>query len=61
MSYHKNVKFSIAFRMDNTEGYTESQLDDLNNELGEELEGLQIHSDEWYQIAKNFQDKVARR
>jgi len=51
------------FRFDNTDGYTQSQLDSLNSEwaaLAMEL-GLDPEDDEYKQAASNFGDEVSRR
>lgn len=51
----------VGFRDDNTEGYTQAQLDTFNAELITRLEGIEPHSDEWYRVAKQFADEVAGR
>jgi len=61
MSYPKNITREIAFRKDNTAGYNQQQLDTLNFELSEKLEGLEMWSDNWFQTAKMFADDVSRR
>jgi len=51
------------FRNDNTDGYTQAQLDSLNSEweaLATEL-GLDPDDDEYKQAASNFGDEVSRR
>ncbi len=51
------------FRTDNTEGYTHSQIDQLNREwerIAEEL-NLEENTDEYDREAKKFADAVARR
>jgi len=51
------------FRMDNTGGYTQQQLDELNKELQERIEssGVVLGSSEYEELIKNFNDEVARR
>lgn len=49
------------FTIENTEGYTQTELDQLNAELAERLEGVEPHTDKWYQAEKAFSDEVARR
>jgi len=51
------------FRNDNTDGYTQAQLDSLNSEwaaLAIEL-GIDHEDDEYKQAASNFCDEVSRR
>lgn len=52
---------AVAFRPDNTEGYTSDQLDELNEELSARLSGLEPFTYEWYVAAKHFSHEVARR
>jgi hypothetical protein len=49
--------------MDNTEGYTQEQLDALNAEWQERAksEGLEPGTDEYKEMEKAFSDEVARR
>lgn len=49
------------FDSQNTEGYTQEELVDLNAELAERLEGLEFGSDEYNEAEKAFSDEVARR
>ena len=51
------------FRQDNTEGYTESQLEKLNDEWKNRVKKLHLEpgTDEYYQQEKAFSDDVARR
>lgn len=53
----------MAFTPDNTEGYTQAQLDALNAELAERLRaaGAEPGSDEALEIEKAFHDEVAGR
>jgi len=52
-----------SFRMDNTEGYTQGQLDAFNAEWRERAEanGWEPGSDEYKEMEKAFADEVARR
>lgn len=52
-----------SFRMDNTEGYTQEQLDAFNREWREraEAEDLEPGTDEYKEMEKAFADEVARR
>lgn len=55
-----DVEFrELSFRRDNTEGYTDAELDALNAELRTRLEGQP--SRHWDDIAKAFSDEVAGR
>jgi len=49
------------FTQQNTEGYTDQELDALNTELEERLSGLEPGTDEYYDAEKAFSDEVARR
>ena len=51
------------FRTDNTEGYTETQLAELNAEweMIVKTEGLQEYTEEYDIAASDFADEVARR
>ncbi|WP_455387503.1 hypothetical protein [Petrachloros mirabilis] len=53
----------MPFTQENTTGYTDAELAELNAEWQQiiEREGLQPDSDEYYQREKQFQDEVARR
>ncbi len=48
------------FRTDNTEGYTQNQLDSLNEEW-DQIISDQDYDDNYDQKSKNFCDEVARR
>lgn len=52
-----------SFSMDNTQGYTQEQLDALNAEWRERAEtnGWGPGSDEYKEMEKAFADEVARR
>lgn len=50
----------MTFTMDNTEGYTQEELDALNAELDERLEGVDDPLDQ-VEIEKRFADEVSRR
>ncbi|AFM24871.1 hypothetical protein [Desulfomonile tiedjei] len=50
----------IGFRSDNSDGYTQGQLDSLNCELFRKLEGLEPESDEWYEVAREFSETAER-
>ena len=49
------------FTQENTEGYTDSELDALNEELAERLGDLEPGSDDYQQAEKSFSDEVSRR
>jgi hypothetical protein len=49
------------FTTENTEGYTQPQLDALNAELAERLAGVEAWSEESIEIVKAFTDEVASR
>ena len=49
------------YRDDNTEGYTQAQLDALNAELDGRLDGIEPGSDEWHETVSQHADEVARR
>tara|TARA_X000000950_G_C13906376_1_gene657045 strand:+ start:1218 stop:1388 length:171 start_codon:yes stop_codon:yes gene_type:complete len=51
------------FRMDNTEGYTQEELDSFNAEWADycEKHGLDEDSQNYEQEAKWFSDEIARR
>lgn len=51
------------FRNDNTDGYTQTQLDALNNEWDKYVQknALKKGSDEYYQAEHQFTDKVASK
>lgn len=51
----------MRFTQQNTDGYTDQQLSELNAELAERLSGLEPDSDEYQQAEKNFADEVAAR
>lgn len=48
------------YRDDNTEGYTQAQLDALNAELTGRLDGIEPGSDEWHETVGRHADEVAR-
>ena len=48
------------FREENTEGYTQTQLDTLNIEWQEQSKNLEEDTDEYDLQAKWFADKIAR-
>ena len=52
-----------GLRQDNTTGYTQQQLDDLNQELEKRLQkaGVETASEQYYDTIKQFQTEVARR
>lgn len=47
------------FRTDNTDGYTNDQLNILNNEWA--IIAPDFDSPEYHQLAKQFRDEVAKR
>ena len=51
------------FRDDNTEGYSQTQLDNFNDEWIKRVEELHLEpeSDDYHQAAKAFTDEVNRR
>ena len=51
------------FTMDNTDGYTQAELDNINEEWNRlvESKGLIEGSDEYHQEAARFSDEVAAR
>jgi uncharacterized protein involved in exopolysaccharide biosynthesis len=59
------------FTLDNTEGYTQEQLDALNNELQQRIEkfkksyeaehGIECAESDLAEIEQDFNDEVARR
>lgn len=49
------------FTQQNTDGYTQSELDALNLELAERLTDLEPGSDEYQQAEKAFHDEVSKR
>lgn len=51
----------MTFTQQNTDGYTDQQLSDLQDELKARLAGLEPDSDEYQQAEKAFADEVARR
>ena len=56
-----NVRYDHC-RQDNTEGYTDAELSTFNNRLNERLvfSMVQWGGDEYWEIVKNFQDKIAK-
>jgi hypothetical protein len=57
----KNLSENDAFRADNTEGYTQDQIDAFNAELDARLEGIEAGTDEYYRVVKAFDDEIASR
>jgi len=53
--------YYVAFREDNTEGYSQEQRDDLNAELARRLWRFRPGSSEWWETAKSFAHEVSRR
>lgn len=51
----------VMFRNDNTEGYSDVELELLNNELAEQLNHIEPGTDEYYRVAKQFADVVSHR
>ena len=51
----------MRFTQQNTDGYTDQQIANLNTVLDERLAGLEPDSDEYQQAEKAFADEVARR
>ena len=49
------------FTLDNTQGYSQGELDALNRELDEVLAGIEPYTAAWYETAKRFADTVANR
>jgi len=49
------------FTQQNTDGYTDKELDALNAELNDRLSGLEPGSDEYQQAEKAFYDEVSKR
>ncbi len=51
------------FRTDNTDGYSQEEIDVLNAEWDNraKTQGIEKHTDEYDQAAKSFCDEVARR
>lgn len=49
------------FTMDNTAGYDQDDLDELNAELDTQLQGIEPYTAAWYETAKRFADTVANR
>ena len=52
-----------SWRQDNTEGYSQTEIDDLNREWESivESEKLEPFTDEYYDREKQFADDVAKR
>lgn len=46
---------------ENTAGYTQEELDLLNAELAQRLQGTEPHTPKWWEIIKQHNDEVARR
>jgi hypothetical protein len=49
------------FTQQNTDGYTDQELEALNAELNDRLSGLEPGSDEYQQTEKSFHDEVSKR
>jgi hypothetical protein len=49
------------FTQNNTEGYTDAELEALNAELDDRLSGLEPGTDEYDNAVKAFNDEVSRR
>ena len=51
-----------GFRMDNTDGYSQSELDRLNQELETRLQDVDIDTNdaEYYDIIHAFEDEVGK-
>lgn len=49
------------YRMDNTEGFSQAELDALNAELDALLTAAEPQTDAWYEIIKRHGGDVARR
>lgn len=49
------------FTPDNTTGYTQEQLDAINAELVERLDGINEDDAEYQQVVSRFSDEIARR
>jgi len=49
------------FTTDNTDGYTQAQIDSLNKEWTEKSENLESGTEEYYAAADAFSDEVAGR
>ena len=52
-----------SFRDDNTTGYSQTELDELNREWNEivKISNLEEFTDEYYDRQQQFDDEVARR
>lgn len=53
--------YYVAFREDNTEGYSQEQRDHLNAELTRRFRRLKPGSSEWWETAKSFAHEISRR
>ena len=51
------------FTLDNTQGYDQSDLDELNALLDEYIaeDGCEPYTPDWYELIKRFADTVANR
>lgn len=49
------------FRTDNTEDYTQAELDALNTEWADIAANIEEYTDEYDTQSKRFSDEVARR
>jgi hypothetical protein len=50
-----------GLRTDNTDGYCQEKLDNLNEELEGRLQYEDTYSDDYYEIIQNFNDEIAHR
>ena len=53
----------MTFTMDNTEGYTQSEIDAINTELSQRLAlaGIEPGTDEAMEFEKAFADEISSR
>ena len=49
------------FRMENTEGYSQAELDAFNVELGIRLQDYEAFTPDWYEAITMFETLVASR
>lgn len=49
------------YTMDNTQGYSQEDLGELNAELTILLADIEPYTDAWYEMAKRHADTVANR
>ena len=50
-----------VFNSDNTEGYTDVELEALNAEFEELAQDMEEGTEDWYELANEFSDEVGRR